>query len=55
MYRGSRLKPSKKVNRLGKWCPPPEGTLKINIDGSTQGNLRDVGIGGVGCDSSGAI
>ena len=40
----------KKVQRLGKWLPPPEGFLKVNTDGSSRGNPGSAGIGGIGRD-----
>ena len=42
-----------KIQRVGKWLPPPIGFLKINTDGSSRGNPGSVGIGGIGRDSSG--
>lgn len=40
--------PTPKVNRVGRWSPPPQGVLKINIDGSSHGNPSHASIGGVG-------
>lgn len=28
------------------WCPPPEETLKFNVDGSARGKPRPAGCGG---------
>lgn len=47
--------PTSKVNREGRWSPPPQGVLKINTDGSSRGNPGHAGIGGVGQDSSGNV
>lgn len=47
--------PTPKVNREGRWTPPPLGVLKINSDGSSHGNLGHDGIGGVGRDSYGDV
>ncbi|XP_057868067.2 uncharacterized protein LOC131075253 [Cryptomeria japonica] len=47
--------PTPKVNREGRWSPPPLGVLKINSDGSSRGNPGHAGIGGVGRDSSGDV
>lgn len=41
------------VNRESRWSPPPHKVLKININGSSQGNHGHVGIGEVGWDSYG--
>ena len=41
-----------KIQRMGKWLPPPASFLKINTDGSFRGNL---GPSGIGRDSSGSI
>ena len=46
--RGRRAK--HKIQRLGKWLPPPEGFLKVNMDGSSRGNPGSAGIGGIGRD-----
>ena len=43
------------VNHEGHWSPLEAGILKINIDGSPQGNLGFNGIGGVGRDCFGDI
>ena len=45
----------KKVDRVGKWSPPPLGTLKINTDGSSRGNPGQAGVGGIGRDSLGKV
>ena len=34
---------------------PPIGTLKINMDGSSHGNPRHVGIEGIGRDNDGCM
>lgn len=47
--------PFQKINREGKWFPPPLGVLKINTDGSSRGNPNPTGIGGVGRDSLGNV
>lgn len=47
--------PTPKVNREGRWSPPPHGVLKINTDGSSRGNPGHVGIGGIRQDSSGEV
>ena len=44
-----------KIQRMGKWLPPPTGFLKINTDGSSRGNLGSARIGGIGRDSSGSV
>ena len=44
-----------KIQRVGKWLPPPTGFLKINTDGSSRGNPGSTGIGGIGRDSSGSV
>ena len=44
-----------KIQRMGKWIPPPTGFLKINIDGSSRGNPGSAGIGRIGRDSSGSV
>ena len=44
-----------KIQRMGKWLPPPAGFLKINTDGSSRGNPGSTGIGGIGRDSSGSM
>jgi len=41
-----------KIQRMGKWLPPPIGFLKINTDGSSRGNPGSARIGGIGRDSS---
>ena len=51
--RGRRVK--HKIQRMGKWLPPPAGFLKINTDGSSSGNPGSAGIGGIGRDSSGSV
>jgi hypothetical protein len=33
------------------WKPPPEGSLKLNVDGASKGNPRRTGTGGVIRDS----
>ena len=53
--RNSTKHHSQHVNRQGHWSPPEVGTLKINTDGSSQGNPGPACIGGVGHDSSGDI
>lgn len=45
----SRIRhPVLKINREGHWTPPLPGVLKVNTDGSSQGNPGPAGIGGVG-------
>ncbi|XP_059066340.1 uncharacterized protein LOC131061549 [Cryptomeria japonica] len=51
--RGRRVK--HRVQRMGKWLPPPAGFLKINTDGSSRGNPGPTGIGGIGRDSSRSV
>ena len=38
-----------------KWIPHNVNAFKFNVDGSTMGNLANVGIGGVIRDSSGRV
>ena len=40
---------------MGKWSAPPQGILKINTDGSSEGNPSPASIGGVGRDSKGDV
>uniref|UniRef100_A0A0D6QWK3 RNase H type-1 domain-containing protein n=1 Tax=Araucaria cunninghamii TaxID=56994 RepID=A0A0D6QWK3_ARACU len=42
-----------KMQRDGRWHPPPPGVFKINTDGSSRGNPGYAGIGGVGRESDG--
>lgn len=51
--RGGRVK--QKVQRMGRWLPPPTSFLKINTDGSSRGNPGSAVIGGIGRDSSGSV
>ena len=51
--RGRHVK--KKVQRMGKWLPPPDGFVKINMDGSSRGNPGSAGIGGIGRDYFGSV
>lgn len=51
--RGRQMK--QKVQRMGRWLPPPTGFLKINTDGSSRGNPGSAGIGGLGRDPSGSV
>ena len=44
-----------RVCRDGRWTPPPDGTLKINTDGSSRGNPGHAGIGGIGRDNAGGM
>ena len=44
-----------KDNSSGEVECPPQGILKINMNGSSKGNLGLVGIGGVIRDSKGDI
>ena len=37
----------RKVCRVGRWQPPPDAILKINIDGSSHGNPGKAGVGGI--------
>ncbi|KAK4856094.1 hypothetical protein QYF36_014035 [Acer negundo] len=36
-----------------RWCPPTEGVLKFNVDGSSRGNPGPAGIGGILCNNVG--
>lgn len=45
----------KKVQRMGRWLPPPIGFLKINMDGSSRGNLGSAWICGICRDSYGLV
>ena len=47
--------PSQKINRVGRCSAPLQGVLKVNMDGSSKGNLSPAGIGGVGKDSKGDV
>ena len=47
--------PLRKINQVGKWSAPPQGILKINMDGSSKGNPGPDSIGGVGRDNKGDI
>ncbi|XP_059076701.1 uncharacterized protein LOC131875972 [Cryptomeria japonica] len=47
--------PLRKINKEGRCSSPPWGVLKLNIDGSSRGNLCHASRGGVGRDSSGDI
>ena len=44
-----------KVLQYGCWKPPPNEVLMLNTDGSSRGNPRHVGIGGVDRDSYGVV
>ena len=44
-----------RVCRDGRWVPPPTGFLKINIDGSSRGNLGHAGIGAIGRSDAGSV
>ena len=44
-----------KIQRMGKWLPPPASFLKITTDGSSRGNPSSDGIGGIGRDSFGSV
>ena len=44
-----------KIQRVGKWLPPPIGFLKINTDGSSRGIPGLAGIGGIRRDSSRSV
>ncbi|XP_057853212.1 uncharacterized protein LOC131063424 [Cryptomeria japonica] len=46
---------ARRINRDGHWTLPLCNVLKINIDGSSCGNLGPAGIGGVGRDNNGAM
>ncbi|XP_059068529.1 uncharacterized protein LOC131859032 [Cryptomeria japonica] len=54
LMRNRCIHPFQKIDRVGRWCPPPHGILKINTDRdeSSQGNPGPAGIGGIGRDSS---
>ena len=43
----------KHVCRDGRWSPLPAGILKINTDGSSQGNPGHAGIGAIGRGNDG--
>lgn len=45
----------KRVQRVGRWLPPPNRFLKIITDGSSRENPGPARIGGVGRDSSGSV
>ena len=38
---------------ITRWCPPPVGKVKVNVDGSVFLNLRQSGVGAVIRDSGG--
>lgn len=40
--------PFQKIDRVGRWFPPPQSILKINTDRSSWGNPGPIGIGGIG-------
>ena len=40
---------------MGRWRPPLGEILKINTDGSSHGNPRQAGVGGVGRDTDGNV
>ena len=40
---------------MGRWRPPPDAVLKINIDGSSRGNLGQASVGGIGRDTDGNV
>lgn len=46
-----RLKPPKIRSRSNHWTPPPAGSLKFNVDGSSHGMPGRSGIGGILKDS----
>lgn len=45
----------KKVQRMGRWMPPQDDSIKINTDGSFRGDLGPAGIGRVGRDNMGEV
>lgn len=45
----------KKVQRVGRWIPPQDEFIKINIDGSSRVNPGPTGVGGVGRNSRGEV
>ncbi|XP_040998661.1 uncharacterized protein LOC121244564 [Juglans microcarpa x Juglans regia] len=45
----------KRVPKCIKWWRPSAGWVKLNIDGSCQGNPGNCGGGGVICDSTGSL
>ena len=44
-----------RVCRVGRWTPPPAGTLKINTDGSSRGNPGHASIGAIGRSNDGGV
>ena len=42
------------THRLVGWNPPLFGSIKVNVDSSSLGNLSSAGCGGLARDSSGA-
>lgn len=47
ILRSFMSKPQRRNVREGRWFPPPMDTVKLNVDGSSRGNPRLSGIGGV--------
>ncbi|PWA41098.1 hypothetical protein CTI12_AA559960 [Artemisia annua] len=44
-----------KVKRPSQWCPPEDGSLKFNVDGSAKGKPGLAGIGGLLRNSEGVV
>ncbi|GKF79652.1 reverse transcriptase, partial [Tanacetum coccineum] len=44
-----------KVERPSQWCPPDDGALKFNVDGSAKGKPGFAAIGGLLRNSEGAV
>ncbi|KAL4359579.1 hypothetical protein AHAS_Ahas08G0091500 [Arachis hypogaea] len=42
-----------RIERNVQWNPPPAGWIKLNSDGTTQGNLGTIGCGGILRDEEG--
>ena len=43
------------MKRPFQWCPPEDGSLKLNVDGSAKGKPGLVGIGGLLRNSEGVV
>ncbi|CAM8940407.1 unnamed protein product [Rhodiola kirilowii] len=55
MQSGAVLNPSANAELTGLWCPPKEGVVKINVDGSWRQEDSGTGIGIVARDHSGSL